>query len=164
VYKINGIPGLDGLLVRGRTTEATTEPSDEGVFDLVAVDELLNVNVIVGDRQLRYPLPPDGLFVSKRYLTEVADPGLREYSTANPFGKYQSEGFFNSTSLEISWAVFSLAATITVISLDTRRTLFSQSFFKNSSQAMGLVDRVMHGKLDPDDLISALQDLKIEER
>ena len=105
-YKIVNLPGLSGLYVVGTKISADD--------DLVEIQELVNVGIVVGDRQLRYPIPPGAMWIGSDFLDESDDIGSREFSTDNPYGEFKYEGRFERDRLVIVHAVYEKAISITI--------------------------------------------------
>ncbi len=163
-FKIKGLPGLDGLIVQN-TSDQTIEVSigKDPAITFVPVDTIIT-NAIVGDRDLKFPLPPRSLLIDTRFLVGILDP-TKEYSAKNPFGKYLYEGTFVQDTLHIAYTVFdnALSATIYEMLGGKQKTLYSQNFFTNRKMAMELIEAVLKGDMDPDDLVFELDRCKHED-
>lgn len=155
-YRIKGLPGFDGLIV---------ETDDVDVVGLLEVKVLHNANVVVGDRTVKFPMPPGSLWIDHNFLVPDLDPS-REYSTENPFGEYLYEGSFTKGDLYVAYTEFDNALTVTIIEKNPPghkgidKTLYSESFFSNKLIAMEFIRELLDGRSDPDDLIFELRNLK----
>ena len=158
-FRIIGLPGLNGLLVQ---TEFSRHRDDE----LIDVEALIT-DAIIGDRSVKYPLPKDALFVSRRYLEPIPNPEEREYSTENPFGTAKYEGHLVRGKIHIDYVEYDKAITVTIredVGMGKMRTVISQNYFAKREQALILVEGVTHGCGDVEDLVFALRDLQTAEQ
>ena len=158
-FKIKGLAkGLDGLIVE-------ISVRDGMGYGFSAVDCIYNTNIIFGDRVLKSPVANSGLFIDEKHLEECEDPNM-EFSTENPFGEYLYEGTYVKGDLNIVYTEFDNAIAITIFEKrgEQQKTLYSQNFFENTGIAMELIQAMLGGTLDPEDLIFELQRLKTEER
>lgn len=158
-YKIVDLPGLSGLYVVG------VDNSPE----LVEVLELINMNVTLGDRLLRYKLPEDSLYINVVHLEEVDDDTNIEFAVDNPYGEYMFEGRFQKGDLQIVHAVYRNAVTVTIVEKNPPKmkgmdkTLFTGNFFNaHRNEALKLIEDLLHGQIDPDDIIFAFKNLQEE--
>ncbi len=162
-YSIKGLPGLDGLIVETNGKVAVASPHQ----DYASVDTIIT-NAVVGDRDLKFPLPYHSLLIETKFLTEIPDP-TKEYSAQNPFGKHLYEGTFVRDALHITYTVFDNALSVTIYEakpaehVEQQKTLYSQNFFVNRKMAMELIEAVLQDKVDPDDLVFELDRCKREE-
>ena len=158
-YKIVDLPGLKGLFAIGSY-------DNDG---MVEIEALVNANITIGDRQLKYPLPARSVFISEEFLEVVKeDIATREFAFDNPFGKHLYEGRFQKDNLEVIHVVYEDALTVTIIEkADPRgkgmdRPIFTGNFFDNKMIALEMVEDMLHGNTDPDDLVFELKNLQGE--
>lgn len=157
-YRIAGIPGLEGLIAE--SSAKSTDPSIP-----LHIDTLVNPNAVLGDRTVKFPIPENALFITARYLESCPDPN-REFSTESPFGKLQFEGHLKRDELCVDYVRYENAITITIREDygENGRTVYTQNFFGDSvPQALAMVEAVMAGKQEVDELVFQLKDLKEEE-
>jgi hypothetical protein len=151
-YKIVNIPGLSGLHVVGETNG-----------DVVDVKEIINVGIVIGDRLLRYPIPSSSVFIAKDNLEEIDNISAREFSAENPYGEFKYEGRFEKNDLTIAHAVYEKAITITIYEDNKQggqKTLYTGNFFENRVDAAQIIDELLHGNMDSDDVIFELKNLE----
>lgn len=160
-YKVKDLPGLNDLHVVGELRLDTT------VGTVVEVSEFVNTGVVIGDRLLRFPVPPHAVFISVQNLDEVDIDANQEFASDNPYGAFKYEGRFTKGNLTITHSVFEQAVSITIYETETLgpdttnyKTLYTASFFQQAPAALELVEDMLHSNLDPDDLIFELQKLK----
>ena len=157
-YRIKGLPGLDGLVVESETV----------VANVALVSALLNPTSMLGDRDLRFPMPEHAIAISTDFLVEIPNPS-KEYTTKNPFGKHLYEGRFKRDTLEIVTVEFENAITVTIIERNPPQnkgvdhTIYTQNFFESKKAVKEVIEDVLQNVLDPDDLIFALGDIKSRE-
>lgn len=158
-YRIIALPGLAGLVA-----EVSAEINDDSDAEWASVDTLIVPNIVVGDRNMRYPLPPQAVLVKKEYLQGVPDPS-REYSLDSPYGKYMYEGRYKKEELEVAYTKFERALSISIYENrpGSQKTIYSQNFFGKRDQAMTLIDGVLQGTTEVDDLVFSLKELKERE-
>jgi hypothetical protein len=150
-FKVRNLsPAFDGLILEGELVYGSVYPSS-----------IINTAVIIGDRVLRIPLPSGSISFSEAYLEPTGDPH-REFTTDNPFEAFLYEGNFAKDDLRIAYGMFKNAMQVTIFEVrdNVQKTLFSQNYFENRKMAMELIQAVLEGQMDPDDLIFNLQDLK----
>jgi hypothetical protein len=155
-YWITNLPGLDGLVVESSHT-------NENGF--VQVDTLINPNAILGDRQVKFPIPSGALWIHPDHLKQVIDPN-KSFSTESPFGEFQFEGRLKRDRLVVDYVSYDNAITITIREDDgkTGKTVYTQNFFyENAPVALGLVEEVLKGKQEIDELVFSLKELKSQE-
>jgi len=154
-YKIVNIPGLSGLHVVG-----------DFKGNYVHIKELINVGIVIGDRLLRYPIPDEAVAISEQFLEEVDNITAREFSAENPYGEYKYEGHFEKDQLTIAHAVYEKAISITIYEdVDegthvSQKTLYTGNFFDNRHEAAEIIDELLHGQMDSDDIIFELKNLE----
>jgi hypothetical protein len=165
-YKIKGIPGLEGLVVEGEYRETISRGATDPVYDYICIRELINPNAVVGDRTVHFPIPERSLFICDAYLTEVDDPGIKQFSTKSPFGKLLFEGQLRRGDLIVDYVQYDNAVTVTIREEHTDksgtkgRTVYTQNFFKKKAPvAMQAVAHAFGGDLDVDDLIFELKEI-----
>lgn len=158
-YRIKGIPGLEGLVV-----EANARAIADGsptVFEIIT----LLPNAVVGDRDVKFPVPPNALFVSHEHLVSTPDPS-KEYSTKSPFGTHLYEGRGTKERLEITYTVYDNALSVNVVEKadpkgkGLNRTIYNQNFFAQRAAALEVINDTLLGRLDQDDLVLSLRDIK----
>lgn len=156
-YRILGIPGFDNLHATGE---------EIGLSHELMVSELINLDVVVGDRHLRYPIPHGAISINMEYLMKVDDITCREFASDNPFGKFKSERRCVFGNLVIVSAEYKNAVTVTIFENNktdnARVTLFTCNFFKTAFTATRLIDLTANGKLDAEDLIFELKNIQAE--
>jgi len=160
-FKIKNVAkGLDGLVIEGEDGYNFSNSSD----DVVEVKCIYNTNIIFGDRVLKSPVAPDSLYIMKSNLEKTGDPNM-EFSTENPFGKYLYEGTYVKGNLNIAYTEFDNAISVTIFEKhgEMQKTLYSQNFFENTRKVMDLIQSMLGGLLDPEDLVFELQGLKTKE-
>jgi hypothetical protein len=161
-FKIKGVAkGLDGLVVEGKSG-LDWPNSGEQFIDVTCI---YNTNIVFGDRVLKSPVTPGSLVLNQAFVEETTDPNM-EFSTENPFGKYLYEGTYVKGDLNIAYTEFDNAIAITIFEKhgDQQKTLYSQNFFENTLTVMELIQSMLGGTLDPEDLVFELQRLKTEEK
>ena len=151
------LPGLAGLYIRGRQIWRDAGGSGD---QTVEVAEIIT-NQIIGDRDLKFPVPEGSLWISVDHLSEIDDP-TKEYSTKSPFGEYIKDGSFDSDDIHVSYSIFDNAVTVTIFEVQedsSQRTLFSQNFFKERDIVIEILTDVLVGKTDVEDLSLILQEI-----
>ncbi len=160
-YRIKGLPGLDGLIVQNlddQTIEVTI--GKDPAITFVPVSTIIT-NAVVGDRDLKFPLPPRSLLIDAKFLVDIIDP-TKEYSAKSPFGKHLYDGTYARGDLHIAYTVFDNALSVTVYEKKgpgkegIQKTLYSQNFFVDHETPMRLIEDVMAGEMDPEDLVFEL--------
>lgn len=156
-YRIEGLsPGLNGLVV---FVEREIEP--ECAYE---VSRIYDTNQIVGDRVVSRPIPEGGLWIGGNFLRACEDPTKRQFATDSPFGKVVVEGKFQQGNLELTYLRYeptAMSVTIQELLPAGRKTVFSQNFFKKVEQVQSLVNDVIGGRADIDEL--ALHLVSVEE-
>ena len=158
-YQIRNIPAFSGLVAVGDVDED---------LELVEVFELVNTNVIVGDRNLKFPIPNKTLFIALKNLVEIEDVSTREFANDNPYGTYLYEGSFQKENLQVVHAVYQYAVTVSIIEKSSPKekgldkTLFVGNFFDTKHRALEIIEDMLHGAMDPDDLVFELKQLQGE--
>lgn len=148
-YRIKDIPGLEGMIVRA----AEKKP----YADATEVETLISPFTVVGDSQVKLPIPPEALWIGDDFLVEVEDPTV-EYSTHTPFGKYLYEGWMDKDNIRVAYTVHDNAISLT-ISERNGKTLYSQNFFKWRDTALETINTALTGDTDVEDLIFKLKEL-----
>lgn len=163
-YKIKDLPGFGHLLAVG--------DGDGLSAGLVSIKQFINSGVLIGDRELKFNMPDDAVWIDLAHLELVDDSeSEKEFADDNPYGEFKYEGRFTKGDLEVVHAVYENAISITIMEkqrIDTvsegqihgHKTLYTTSFFVNRQAALGLVENMLHDDLDPDDLIFELEKLK----
>ena len=155
-FVVNGLPGLDGLVVE-------TSPLDE-VTNTHEVITLINASAVVGDRTVRYPIPPSALYIDHEYLKPTLDP-TKEFTTVNPYGTFLFEGHYKREKLQVAYSVFSNALTVTIFehtNVGGQKTIYSQNFFASAIDARDAIEECMREDT-VDDLVFRLKELKEQE-
>ncbi|OGR24988.1 MAG: hypothetical protein A2139_14870 [Desulfobacca sp. RBG_16_60_12] len=161
-YRIKGIPGLEGLVI-----ESDYSPSMAKTAGYVPVLTLINPNAVLGDHTVRFPIPRTALLIQSSYAEEIEDPGIHEFNASSPFGKLQFEGRLKRDKLVVDYVQYDNAITITIREDEGAqgRTVYTQNFFgENAPAALNLVEGVLAGLADVDDLVFALKELKFQEK
>ena len=142
--------------------------SNNPAYRLLEVEQLINTSVIVGNRELKFTVPTQSIWLSPRDLELVSDSEAQhEFAADNPFGAYKYETRFTKDLLEIVCAVYEKATNITIIEKNDPKkkgldkTLYSDSFFdKHAGRAFARISELVHGDLEPEDLIFELKEIK----
>jgi hypothetical protein len=167
-YKIRELPGFENLIAAGESLQPIDgSDSADPVYDYLAVTELINVHVTIGDRLLRYPIPTGAMFISADHLEQIQDPEIRQFTFTSPFGKYLFDGEYIKGNLRVKYVRYDNAVSITITEKfdggKAGRTLYSQNFFKKAAQALVQIEYVLAGTADVDDLKFNLEQLKSED-
>ncbi len=161
LYVIKGMGrGFDGLVV-----EAKSLVEDDPTL-LFMVTRIINRNSVFGDRNVSFPVPEKCLYIDGSCLEQV-DEAPREYDSTNPYGEFKLEGRYTKDSLEVVFAQYSKALTVTVYEKtptkkdeqEAKRTLYSQTFIGNFAAVKEAIE-VHTSTGDVDDLIFRLNELK----
>lgn len=127
-YMLKGInPMFDGLLVQAF-------PSDG--YGAMMVERMVNRDIQWGDRNLSMVFPSGSFMISSEFLQKVDDPGIREFSTTNPWGKVVEEGRRMLSDMEVAWVLFeSGCISVTVLEKTdaATKTLYSHNFFEGDA-------------------------------
>ena len=162
-FKIKGLsPALDGL---------TVEVVDSRAGGYLEVCRFINMNAIIGDRTLSFPVEKNGLLIDFSHLTAISDPEIREFSHTNPWGRCQFEGRYIKGTLEVAYAKYDLATQVTVTEKngETSKTLFTRYCqgapgICSADSVFNLVKETIESHLssegDIDDLIFSLKNLE----
>lgn len=129
-YQIRGLAsGLDGLTVQGEDCDRAS--------GYIGLNKLSNEGAIVGDRNVSVLLPDLALLIHKDFLVGIPDPGRREFSSKNPWGKCLFESSYRKGPILIDTAEFERCLQVTVRESmgptqagrpDTSKTLFTHYF------------------------------------
>lgn len=154
LYVIKGMGrGFDGLIV-----EAKSLVKDDPTL-LFMVTRIINRNSVFGDRNVSFPVPEKCLYIDGSCL-ESFDEAPREFDSTNPYGEFKLEGRYTKDSLEVVFAQYTKALTVTVYEKqETKRTLYSQTFIGNFAVVKEAIE-VHTSTGDVDDLIFRLTELK----
>ena len=156
-FQIVNLPGLSGLHCVAHYAKDV---------DLYSVEELINVGIVIGDRLLRYPIPTGAMWLAREFLEEVEPISSREFSADNPFGEFKYEGRFEKDKLAIVHAVYDNAISITIYEMindkqkEFQRTLYTGNFFEQKQVAIEIIDELLHGRMEPEDVIFELKSLE----
>ena len=154
----DSLPGLAGLHVRGYLETRTS--NGKKPYTAVEVVEIIT-NAVVGDRDVKFQIPRKSLWINGEHLQEVDDI-THEYSTMNDYGEFKHEGRLIQGTLQIVYAQYANALTVTVIetSEEPNKTLYSKTFYDMQDRVLDVLVGVMCGVNDPDDVILALKELE----
>lgn len=163
-FRIIDIPGMKDLIIKGRIVELYETPTSQhygdGVIESVEVEEILNPDVIIGDRQLKFPVVKGFLHVNLHAVREIDDPGVREFTTQSPFGKYQYDGSYKKFDIVVTYVRYENGISVT-ISEDrggAGRTLYSQNFYnERADEAEETVQQALRNDIDIEDLVMELK-------
>lgn len=159
-YKVKNVPGFEHLLAVGNEWQLD---DGHGTFEVVEVKTLINTSVVIGDRELKINLPDQAMFINIHNLELVPETEAQhEFTSDNPFGEFKYDGRFQRGDLIVTHAVYERAITITIVekTREYTHTVYSDNFFSERAIALNCVERMLHGQLDPDDLIFELKDIK----
>jgi len=159
-YKIRGLPGFDGFVAKGDPLVTTTNDGDR--IDVVSVKELLNLNVIIGDRSISFPMPPDCLLIGADAVVEIDDPGIREYTAQTPFGPFEYEGHYKKDGIQVDYAVYGNGMSVSVkdTSVNPVKTVYSQNYYGDYTvDAEEAVEKALREDSYIEDLVFALKDI-----
>lgn len=163
MYTIIGLGfGLDGLIAESTDDDhEVNDLLDARMASVREITRLRSPSVVVGDRNVSYPIRENSLWINREFL-EPYDLPIREYASDNPWGKYKFEGRCETGNLEVTYAQYErcLQVTVTEKANARHKTLYATNYFnpeafrevKNAIEQM--IDR------DSDDLIFKLQELK----
>lgn len=159
-FVIEGLGGgFDGLLVEEGTSKSEKLAPLE--FFYCSPARLIDRDSIVGDRNVSLPLPDGALYIDRKYLTEVTDPGIREYDNSNPYGKFILEGRMDCGPLRVTYAQFEKNLQVSVFDTEANRTLYSQNFSKNFDKVKQTIEEALKdGDQEGADLVFSLNELK----
>lgn len=150
-YVVKGIGGgFDGLVIEAVATQ-------EG--NLVEVLKFVDRDSVVGDRNVSLPIPGQSIYMDKRVLDEIEDPGIREFSSTNPYGRLQLEGRMDCGGLQVVYAQYELALTVVVTDMVAKRTVLSQNFSKDFGKVKAKIEECLK-QADAEDLVFQLRALK----
>ena len=152
---LNSLPGLSGLYIRANL------PETQSNVDYIEVSEIIT-NTVVGDRDLKFPIPPSSLWISCEHLQEIQDP-TKQYSSASPFGKHLRDATIKDDEINVAYSVFDNAISVTVYEIQddkSQKTLYSQNFFKNKERVLSELIMAMNGDTDVQDIPLILQELE----
>jgi len=150
-YVVKGIGGgFDGLVIEGESLAHA---------DLIAVQKIIDRDSVVGDRNVALPIPNKGLFIGREFLDEIEDPGIREFSSTNPYGKLQLEGRMDCGGLQVVYAQYELTLTVVVTDMVAKRTVLSQNFSKDFDKVKAKIEECLK-QADAEDLVFQLRALK----
>ncbi len=167
-FKIKKLsPFLDGLVVEGDMKGVTVRPC-------LHVSRIINDSIVVGDRNLSYPVAPysyGSLTIDPEFLTELKDYKIREFDHTNPWGKCLFECGYNKGQLQVACARYELATQVTVTEKQGKRskTLFTGYFRPQGGDETGehifdevkdTVESHLKGEYDIDDMIFELKELQ----
>ena len=88
-----------------------------------------------------------------------------EVSIKDMLGEHLFEGSYVKGTLHVVYGMFENAVSITIYEMhgSTQKTLYTQNFFKQRDHALGTVEDVLAGKVDVEDLIFQLKEIKDKE-
>lgn len=156
-YLVKGIGGgFDGLVVEAFATQESS---------LVEVHRLIDRGSIVGDRNTALPVPGESIYINKKFLEEVEDPGVREFASDNPFGQLRFEGHMECGDVKVAYAQYDNAMSVTLMDVATGRTLVAMNFKRDFDKVKQTIESVLKGNGgDADDLVFQLLALKEGEK
>lgn len=143
--------GFDGLIVEAKPGAQY----DVAGRRVIAIDKIVNQNVVFGDRNIGFPLKWGSMFINRENLEEV-DDSPREFSSKNPFGQVTTERKYKRGDLELTIVEFSSALSLTLREVKkagdstVSRTIYSQNF--TAKELIELVDEAVDECLDEDRL------------
>jgi len=171
-FRIKDLPGFEDLIARSNESIE----HDDLIYITAFFNESDKTDVIV---------PYGAVCISTDYLVPVSyfdfasleqvDVPTITTESRSPFGKLMYEGRFTKEDLEIITVQYNNAVTVTIIEKQriiqknhgsvssTNNTIYTQNFFVSRATALEMVEAVMHGVIDADDLIFSLKDLKEKE-
>jgi hypothetical protein len=165
-YRTKNLPGFENLLVIGNLQYLD---DGHGTYHLVEVEQFINSGVLVGDRELKVNPSKGSIWINIHYLDEIDDAeGKREFANDNPFGAFKYEGRFVKAPLEITYAMYEKAVSITITEKNPPdmkgldKTLYSGAFYVTRNEAMEVIHELLNGVIDPDDLVFELKQLEEE--
>lgn len=154
-YIIKGLgPGFDGLIVEGEKNIAGT---------WVDVRQLVNRSIMFGDREFKVSFPDSAFSIHIRFLEPIADPGVREYDSKNPWGKYVCEGRLSRNNIEVSWAEYDYCTQVTVqekLAGQPTKTLYTDNFHLDGIKHETIIDTINESIREDDSLDSLIFHLK----
>jgi hypothetical protein len=152
--KIKGMTmGFDGLVVEcGRYISRAD-------YTLVEVKCLTKPNMIIGDREISYPLPDFALWVNVNLLEECDFNERREFASTNPWGNVDYEGRHVIGDIEVITCKFEKCLQVTV--MNNKKTIYAQNFFMFFDEIRMMLNKIFSGEVD--DLIFDLQRIKQKE-
>jgi hypothetical protein len=152
-FRIKDLPGFEGLVAKSEDSV--------GDFTYLSIDALFDTS-----DNSTVDLPHEALCISAKYLEQVS---FFDFASLQPserqFGEYLYEGTFVKDTLNIVYSMYEKAVAITIFEMHdkTQKTLYTQNFFTSKELAMELIEDIMRDRLDSDDLIFTLKDLKDNE-
>jgi len=156
-YRIKDIPGLHGLIVKG----VDIAP------DFVLIEEIINTNVVLGDSNLKFPMPDDAVFIHPDFLVPVENFEMKTFSTKNPFGKMRYEVHYDKGGVHVDCASYENGISVNVKdgTVSPAKTIFTENYFDEfGERAEDVIKNVMNDALDEDDLIFELKDIAADQR
>lgn len=156
-YRPVDLPGFEGLIFAGE------EFKQRGHSDRLEVSEVININVVVGDRNLRFPIPQKALYIDRPYFQEYDGSfDTKEFSSDNTFGSWEAEcNLVLDQDRKVTWVRYQNALTVTV--QQGPKTIYAQNFFKQTIR-WDVIE--MLTRLKPSDfeyLLFELQEFKEQE-
>lgn len=154
-YRIRSLPGLEDLVIEGEYCRNVTQKDN---YDCINVLQIINRDVITS----RYQIPPGALFIDDRYLVEIDNPSIREYTAETPFGRVLFEGHLQRGILVVDYVQYTNGVSVTVREdhNEKGRTVYTQNYFNEKGPvAMKVVADAMSGLLDLEDLVFSLKDI-----
>ena len=150
--------GLDGLYVRGDDFDA----------GFVVIKELINLNAIIGDRNVKWPIGEELMFMSKKCLTQVEDPEKREFAHDNPYGKFLYEAHHTKGIIEVAVGHYDKKVTVSIIEHHTdekknktTKTVFTHAFeIASTGRIDECIDDAFSLTGDVEDVVFAFEELR----
>lgn len=159
-YLINDVgPGFDGVLIEAQELEGS---------EAVEVLRFIDPEVMSGDRQLSTPVTPGSILMDSAFLTEVSDPGLREFDSKSPYGLFQLEGRMQRGDIEVAYSQYERALQVNVTELQdgkygrdpVRKTLLAVNYTKDFDKVKSLIETSLKDQDDTDQLVFKLEELR----
>lgn len=130
-------PGLDGLVAEVSSAPYLIFNRDEKkdeqgrlVGDAIFfVDRLFHSNIMVGDRDVVFPVSK-GLLVMEKFLEPCAAPERREYASDNPYGSFQWSNTYTGDGLTLTMVMFDQALVVNVSENGPpTKTVFTKNYY-----------------------------------
>lgn len=156
-FRVIELPGFEGLVVK---TDEKKEDYDNFIHVFSFFDT--NDNSVVD-------LPMHSVCIAARFLQPVSFfdfAQLVQVDEKTLTGKYLYEGTFVKGKLHVAYTMYEKSIAVSIFELhdgDKQNTLYTQNFFDEKVSALECVEDVMMGRLDVDDLVFTLRDLKESE-
>jgi len=165
-FRVKDLAGFEGLIMK-------SEDVKEEYDNVLCVSSFFDTsdNSIVD-------LPDGSVYIAARFLEPVSyydfaqfiqtcevkefkEPAIEKIK--NLTGKYLYEGTFVKGKLNVAYTMYEKSISVTIFEEHDKgkqNTIYTQNFFDEKSSAVELIEDVMVGNLDPEDLVFTLRDLK----